>query len=75
MDRSDVAEGRELVLCLFDSPAGGNVLDVNVVVHLAEVFLVLGCELDADSGLSALGLLKSLLGGSSVAEANEAVAF
>jgi hypothetical protein len=70
-----VAEGREMVLCLFYSPAGRHVLDVNVVVHLAEVFFILGCELDADPGLSALGLLKRLLGGSSVAEANKAVAF
>ena len=48
VDRGDVAKGREMILCLFDSPASGHVLDVNVVENLAEVFFILRCELDSD---------------------------
>jgi len=74
VDRGDVAEGGEVVLGIFDGGPAGHVLDVNVVVDLAEVLFVLGSELDSDSVFSALSLLKGLLGGGSVAEANEAVA-
>jgi len=74
VDRGDVAEGGEMVLSIFDGRPAWHVLDVNVVVDLAEVLLVLGCELDSNSVFSALSLLKCLLSGSSVTEANEAVA-
>jgi len=74
VDRGDVAEGGELVFSIFDGRPAWHVLDVNVVVDLAKVLLVLGCELDSNSVYTVLSLLKCLLSGSRVTEANEAVA-